>query len=327
MAGDDTVVGFPPAEGERVEWGALPESTRDAIEARLGVPVVGATSRRGGFSPGLASRLRLADGTDVFLKLVQAAVNPSSIDIHRREARIAAALPPVPACPRLLWSVDAGEWVALAFEYIDAATPPLPWRAPDLDRVLAALVDLSDALTPSPLAVETAGELFGPTLMQWRDLAEQPNELARVSPPWRAHLDELVDLERRWPEAGSGDSLLHFDVRADNVLLTDTRVHFVDWPWAAVGARWLDLVAMLPSVAMQGGPDPESVWRAHPWSRGVDADAVDAFIAGFAGMLTRGALMPDPPGLPTLRAFQGAQGVIARSWLARRRGWADAVDG
>ena len=203
----------------------------------------------------------------------------------------------------------------------------MPWRAPDLDRVLAALVDLSDALTPSPLAVETAGELFGPTLMRWRDLAEQPSELARVSPPWRDHLDELVDLERRWPEAGSGDSLLHFDVRADNVLLTDTRVHFVDWPWAAVGARWLDLVAMLPSVAMQGGPDPESVWRAHPWSRGVDADAVDAFIAGFAGMLTRGALMPDPPGLPTLRAFQGAQGVIARSWLARRRGWADAVDG
>ena len=59
----------------------------------------------------------------------------------------------------------------------------------------------------------------------------------------------------------TGDSLLHFDVRADNVLLTDTRVHFVDWPWAAVGVRWLDLVAMLPSVAMQGGPDPESVWR------------------------------------------------------------------
>ncbi len=116
-------------------------------------------------------------------------------------------------------------------------------------------------------------------------------------------------------------------MRADNVLLTQERVHFVDWPWAAVGARWLDLVAMLPSVAMQGGPDPEALWRAHPWSRGVDDDAVDAFIAGFAGMLTRGALQPDPPGLPTLRAFQGGQGVIARSWLARRRGWAGAVDG
>ena len=162
--------------------------------------------------------------------------------------------------------------------------------------------------------------------MQWRDLAEHPDELERVPAPWRNRVDELVDLERRWPAAGAGASLLHFNVRADNVLLTDARVHFVDWPWAAVGARWLDLVAMLPSVAMQGGPDPESAWHAHPFSRGVDADAVDAFIAGFAGMLTRSALQPDPPGLPTLRAFQGAQGVIARSWLARRRGWTDAVE-
>ena len=286
MAGDDTAVAFPPAEGARIEWVALPDATRDAIEARLGAPVVAAASQRGGFSPGLASRLRLADGTEVFLKLVQAAVNPSSVDIHRREARIAAALPPVPECPRLLWSIDAGDWVALAFEFIDGITPALPWRAADLDRVLRALIDLSDALTPSPLAVETAGELFGPTLMQWRDLAADARQLARLPAPWRDRVDELVDLERQWPAAGTGDSLLHLDVRADNVLLTDTRVHFVDWPWAAVGARWLDLVAMLPSVTMQGGPDPERVWRAHPWSHGVDDDAVDAFVAGFAGMLT-----------------------------------------
>jgi len=326
MAGDDAVVGFPPAEGERVEWSDLPDSTRVAIETRLGTRVVRASSRRGGFSPGLASRLQLADESDVFLKLVQASVNTGSIEIHRREIRIASALPPVPECPRFLWSIDAGEWVALAFEYIDGTSPQLPWRATDLERVLAALVDLSDALTPSPLAVETAGELFGSTLMQWRDLNEHPAELARVPAPWRERVDDLVELEGQWPAAVTGDSLLHFDVRADNVLLTGERVHFVDWPWAAVGARWLDLVAMLPSVTMQGGPDPETVWRGHPWSRGVDDEAVDAFLAGFAGMLTRGALLPDPPGLPTLRAFQGAQGVIARSWLASRRGWTDAVE-
>ena len=29
----------------------------------------------------------------------------------------------------------------------------------------------------------------------------------------------------------------------------------------------------------------------------------------------------DPPGLPTLRAFQRAQGVIARNWLASRLGF------
>jgi hypothetical protein len=321
----ESAAAFPLAEGARVDWNQLPADTRSVVEAGLGAPVSFASTRRGGFSPGLASRLHLADGRDVFLKLVATDANPESINIHRREARITAALPRVPHAPALLWSHDAGDWMALAFEYIDAATVPLPWNRYDLDRVLDALVELSQGLTPSPIAVESAGELFGATLMQWRALPDHPEELARIPPAWQERVDELAELERHWPDLASGSSLLHLDVRADNILLTAERVHFVDWPWAAIGAHWIDLVALLPSVAMQGGPDPEEVWRAHRWSGDADDEAVDAFLAGFAGMLTCGALRPPPPGLPTLRAFQGAQGDIARAWLARRRGWSDAI--
>lgn len=117
---------------------------------------------------------------------------------------------------------------------------------------------------------------------------------------------------------------MHLDIRADNVVLDEDNVTFVDWPWAGRGARWIDLVAFLPSVAMQGGPDPEDVWHAHPWSAGVDPEAVDGVLAAFAGMFTRQALRPAPPGLPTLRQFQAAQGTTARDWLAQRRHWLDA---
>ena len=238
---------------------------RAAIEAELGVQVVSASSRPGGFSPGLASKLVAEDGREIFLKVVLASVNRESVGIHRREARIAAALPRVPEIPEFLWSLDDGQFVALAFEYVDGSTPPLPWLRTDLERVLGALERLSDALTPSPIEVETAADELAPALSRWQtaDVAE----LARLPPAWRDRLDELVDLERRWPEAASGKSLLHLDVRADNVLLTPDRVHFVDWPWAAIGARWLDVVAMLPSVAMQGGPLPEDIWDAHPSAR------------------------------------------------------------
>jgi len=34
------------------------------------------------------------------------------------------------------------------------------------------------------------------------------------------------------------------------------------------------------------------------------------------GDFTSQALLPPPPGLPTVRAFQAAQGQVARSWLA-----------
>ncbi len=42
------------------------------------------------------------------------------------------------------------------------------------------------------------------------------------------------------------------------------------------------------------------------------------------GLLPRSApapRLPDPPGLPTLRAFQLGQGLVALDWLRRRTGW------
>ena len=70
---------------------------------------------------------------------------------------------------------------------------------------------------------------------------------------------------------------------------------------------------------MQGGPDPETLLRRFGPAADADPDAVDAVLAAIAGFFTIGSLLPDPPGLPTLRAFQAAQGRIARR-LARRRG-------
>src|SRR5205823_3715912 len=78
---------------------------------------------------------------------------------------------------------------------------------------------------------------------------------------------ELVALEAAAPEATTGTTLLHADLRADNILLTPSRVFFIDWPWASLGASWVDLLFMLPSVAMQGGPKPWQIFDDHPLGR------------------------------------------------------------
>jgi hypothetical protein len=70
----------------------------------------------GGFSPGVAVRLRLAGGRRVFLKAVGPEPNPDSPAMHRSEARVAAALPRAAPAARLLWLLDRHGWVALAFE-------------------------------------------------------------------------------------------------------------------------------------------------------------------------------------------------------------------
>src|SRR5713101_851388 len=109
-----------------------------------------------------------------------------------------------------------------------------------------------------------------------------------------------------------GTTLLHADLRADNILLTPSRVFFIDWPWATRGAAWVDLLFMLPSVAMQGGPKPWEIFDAHPLGRSAPAAGVTAVVAAAAGFMIRGSRLPPPPGLPTVRAFQRDQGI--RHW-------------
>ncbi|GLZ43136.1 phosphotransferase [Actinokineospora sp. NBRC 105648] len=303
--------------GNRLEWQAVPVGVRAVVEAALGSGVVRAVNQRGGFSPGLAARVRLADGRGVFVKAAGRALNPVTTDLHRREAYVAARLPATVPAPRLLWWHDDGDWVVLVFEEVAGHQPTLPWQRADWHRVHAALVGLAEVLTPSPVEANPINA-DGDDFSGWRSLAADPALAARLDPWSRANLDRLAELERRWPAAAAGETLLHGDPRADNLLLTAEGVVFVDWPQAAVGARWVDLLCMLPSVAMQGGPDPAETWRTSPLARGADPDAVNAVLAAVTGYFAHSALLPAPRGLPRLRDFQRAQASPALAWLRSR---------
>jgi aminoglycoside phosphotransferase (APT) family kinase protein len=305
---------FPPARGERLAWEGLPDGVRIGVEQRLGSSVVSADTQPGGFSPGVAARLRLRDGRTVFAKAVGPEPNPDSPDFHRREARFAAALPPGTPAPRFLFSLDDGAWVALVFEDVAGHEPQLPWRRDELTRVLDALSTLAEALTPAPIAAPPVAETLDEIFHGWRTLKGPVDEWAA------AHLDDLRALESRWAAAAEGETLLHCDVRADNILLTPERVVFVDWPHACVGAAWIDLLAFLPSVAMQGGPHPWEVFESHAVSRDVPPERLQPVLAAVAGFFLQRATLPPPPGLSTLRAFQRGQGIEALAWLRRSLG-------
>ena len=307
---------FPPAQGARIPWEGVPERVREAVEARLGAQVQNAVTQPGGFSPGVAARLRLDDGRSVFVKAVGPEPNPDSPEFHRREAQVAAVLPSETPAPKFLFSHDDGAWVALVFEDVDGHEPELPWRRDELDRVLDAVTDLSVALTPAPIEAPPLVERFGELFRGWRTLAEE-------RPPgldfWPAErLEALAELEACWEEASAGETLLHADIRADNILLTPERVVFVDWPNVSLGAPWVDLLAFLPSVAMQGGPRPWELFDDHPVARDAESSHVNAVLAALAGFFAHRSTLPPPPGLPTLREFQHAQGVESLAWLRRR---------
>jgi hypothetical protein len=116
----------PPATGQRLDWADAPGWLRDEVEERLGESVVEAVTQPGGFSPGLAVRLGLADGRRAFVKAVGPDPNPDSAAIHRSEARTMAALPRSAPAPRLLWSLDATAGSPWPSRTSAAYIPPSP---------------------------------------------------------------------------------------------------------------------------------------------------------------------------------------------------------
>jgi len=312
----------PSATGQRVAWLELPAAVRRAVERRLGGTVAAAVTQPGGFSPGVAARLRLHGGGRAFVKAISADLNPDSPGIHRSEAAIAAALPTAAPAPRLLASFEEDGWVVLLFEDVAGRMPATPWDREELDRVLAAIQELAVSLSPSPVAAPPAAERFAETFTGWRDLSEAletgQDDLADIDGWAIDNLTELVELESGWQAAIAGNTLAHADLRADNILLTADRVVIVDWPWAVRSVPWLDLALFLPSVGMQGGPDPESLFGAHPLGAVADPAEVTSLVTALAGFFLAHGRRPPPPGLPTVRAFQLAQGAVALDWLRTR---------
>jgi hypothetical protein len=161
----------------------------------------------------------------------------------------------------------------------------LAWS--DLPRPILVSTDLSGAYWPSgtgrthwrpgdiAAVLDALGELrrFGPTAgigpapdwpgPAWRTLAGSPAliEAGLCSAGWLRRNGQLItELDER-AECSTG-ALVHGDVRSDNLcLLGDGQVRFVDWSTSGTGHPLHDLVLLLPTLRLEGGPDPASVLR------------------------------------------------------------------
>ena len=311
----------PPAEGARVAWHNVPRPVRAEIERVCGARVTEAETQPGGFSPGVAARVRCADGTRWFVKAASAELNPDAPRFHRREAGLLTDLDPqitagkIPV-PRLRGTAESGAWFAFVVDDVPGRQPELPWRDDQLDLVLSALDRMAGALTPAPVEVPSIAESLGSALTGWRTLADEGSSGDRLDPWSRAHLTELASLEATWTTWAEGSTLLHADIRADNLLITGDGVMVVDWPHVCRGAAFVDLVLFAPSVAMQGGPEPAELLARSRAGREASREQLAAVVCAMAGYFTERSLQPPPPGLPTVRQFQAAQGEVTRRWLA-----------
>ncbi len=308
----------------RTGWDDLPNEVRGRIAELAGSPVANVVAAGQGFSPGFAGMVTLADGGRVFAKAVSERLHPFSIELGRREIEVAPWLPEGLRAPRQLWSHDDGDWVLAAWELIDGRAIGDPWTEDDLAAALASVTALAEHRPADGHGFEPFAAKFADLATMWRGLADLPAPeravalgRSRAVCEWvLRHLDLLCEWESTGLDATAGDALVHADLRADNMVRARTgEVWIVDWPWSCVGAPWIDLCGLLPSVEMQGGGHAHELFAAHPLARGVDHDAVRGLVTMLAGYFVVTSSQPAPEQIPTLRDFQFAQAIPAIRWL------------
>ena len=298
----------------RLEWQFLPPHVRTLIAERCGSPVVSAASQGGGFTPGFASVLTCEDGTKHFVKAASVKAQRLFAESYREEFRKLEALPQATPAPRLLW-VHESDWVVLGIEYVDARLPARPWTTADLDATLDALETVAAQLTPAPAGLE-----LDPFADEFGEMVDCWDHVRRVLPDL-PHLDDAAALAAGFAAVTAGDTVVHTDVRDDNVLLDRAgRAWICDWNWPVRGAAWLDTVFAL--VGPRGdGLDVDAVLAERALTRGVPPEHVDAVLALLAGYFLKQRDEPVPPASPYLRQHQSWQGEVVWAWLAERRGW------
>jgi Phosphotransferase enzyme family len=246
----------------------------------------------------------LADGTTAFVK---AATEPVTAQFIRDEQRVLGALRG-PFVPEVL-ALDGEDPPVLVLEDLRAAYWPPPWDDAKIDAVRETLAGV--AATPPPDVVPSIEVHRDRIATGWAEIEADPTPflgLGLCSGEW---LEEALPALRRAAEAApiEGDSLLHFDVRSDNLCIAERGAVLVDWNLACVGNPDLDLAAWLPTLRLEGGPEPQEIL---PDSRGFAA-----LLAGFFGAR---AVLPPPPTAPTVREHQLDALRVSLPWAARELG-------
>jgi aminoglycoside phosphotransferase (APT) family kinase protein len=306
------------ATAVRPGWGDLPRSLREAIGARLGAPVTAATSAGGGFTRAFAAVVATAAGDRAFVKA--APLTEPVSDWYRREAAITAALPAGVPAPRPRWTLAESGYFAFGLDPVDGQVPELPWKPDELRAALHAWDTAAAALTSPPdgllrIGLPALPDLIRTNLSWWSAIADGRSPMP-TAPAWVAdRLLDLAALEQALPAVAAGDTMLHGDLRLDNVLIDRAGDAWLcDWTWPCLGAPWFDTVTLLVS-AYASGLDADA-FLAHAPPGGVDGAL--AAMGGY--WLVRAAGGPSSAS-PHSRQHQRFSGAQALAWLADRRGW------
>ena len=260
--------------------------------------------RSSGYTVAYHGIAELADGTTAFVK---AATEPVTAGFIRDELRVLAVLSG-PFTPVVL-ALDDDEPPLLVLEDLRTAHWPPPWEEGMVEAVREALAAV--AATPAPAEVPAIAVYRDRLVTGWAEIEADPAPFLALGVCTREWFEHALPILRHASETApvDGNALLHLDVRSDNLCIAERGAVLVDWNHACIGNPDLDVAAWLPSLRLEGGPEPEEILPG--------AAGFAALLAGFFGSR---AGQPAPETAPHVRPFQLAQLRVALPWAARELG-------
>ena len=278
------------------------EETRELqtrIERLLGAKLESWRRVEGGYTPALRLLCRTARGS-FFAKI---GTTPLTSRMLRREIRNYESISGDFIPPLVGWEDDAGAPILL-IEDLSAAHWPPPWDEQKIELALSQI----NVMHSTPAELEPFAQAHPEFGSSWQTVAADCApflSLGLVDERWlEIALPLLIAAENACSTDGA--SLTHWDLRSDNICLIGSRVIFVDWNLACMSNPQLDLGFWLPSLAAEGGPEPERILPHAP--------EVAALVAGY---FAARAGLPQIVDAPRVRWVQRQQLETALPWAIR----------
>jgi len=273
----------------------------ERIERVVGQKIRAFQTVQGGYSPVHRWRCITETGS-VFVKVASV---PITAEFLQREYLVYTKILGRDFVPELRgWEAHESTPI-LALEDLSAYHWAPPWEPRHVEQVVEQIHMMHANTADLGTFLEVHGE---EKTNGWATVAQNPTPflaLGWADTEWLdASLPHLIAAEANCPTDGT--QLCHWDLRSDNMCLSDSRTLFIDWNHACLANPRLDLGFWLPSLAYESGVLPEQILP--------DAPEVAAWVSGF---FAARAGLPIIPHAPRVRKVQKEQLATALPWAIR----------
>lgn len=329
----------PEAREYKPDFEALPDALRADLETQLGSPIVKSRIAWGGFSPAFSICARTENGKDFFIKGTHPEQTAHGAKMLDQEIHLYQSVPALKNfTPGFHGTVAWGgedDWYLGIWEAIPGAHIVRNWEISQFDSLCQVLqklyavpiedmADISDMQDTPFIADIVSGAnswaKFAGNFDRYHNFSSLFTD-PKAGSDWLArNIDSLRRLSAA-PAADHQRALLHFDLRADNIVFdTQEQPWIIDWPNGCLGPFGYDVVSLCANIMADCGLPAWDLLDRFAASSGLtlpESD-LDIILAQTSGYYALQAYRPVPDKLPRLRWLQKSMLWASLNWLERR---------